>query len=139
MASLTFLGLREYYILAEENGYPTFRWIGVAAGALIVCSVFLNGTAFGQVTENQSTAALLSIIVIVVAARSLTRGPARRCLSEWGVTFFGVMFVRVAVSASVAAEGFTSAGTIGHVLFVRADLGRGYHGVSGRDAVRDGI
>jgi len=91
--AIVFLGLREFYFLAEENGYPTFRWLGVLAGILIVVSVFLNGTAFAQVTENQSTAALLSLVIIALAVRSIWRGPTETLLSEWGVTFFGIFYV----------------------------------------------
>ena len=90
---VAFLGLREFYVLAEENGYPTFRWIGTLAGLLIVLSVFLSGTSFAQVTENQFTAAVLSLVIVVLAVRSIFRGPTETLLSEWGVTFYGIMFV----------------------------------------------
>jgi phosphatidate cytidylyltransferase len=90
---IAFLGLREYYVLAEDNGYPTFCWIGTLAGLLIVLSVFLNGTSFAQVTENQFTAALISLLVVALIVRSIMRGPSETLLSEWGVTFFGVMYV----------------------------------------------
>ncbi len=91
--AIVFLALREFYFLAEECGYPTFRWLGTVSGLLIVVSVFLTGTAFGQVTENQFTAALLSLIVVTIALRSLIRGPTETLLSEWGVTFFGIIYV----------------------------------------------
>ena len=90
---VVFLGIREFYYLAEESGYPSFRWIGALVGLLVVVSVFLNGTAFGQVTENQSTAALLALLVIALAVRSIAQGPSETLLSEWGVTFFGVFYV----------------------------------------------
>ena len=90
---VSFLALREYYYLAEECGYPTYRWIGMVLGLGVVVSVSLNGTALGQVTENQVTAALLSLGVIVLALRSILRGPTDTLLSEWGTTFYGVMFV----------------------------------------------
>jgi phosphatidate cytidylyltransferase len=93
LLGVVFLCLREFYYLAEENGYPTFSWMGVGSGVLMVVSIFLNGTAFANVTENQFTAALLSLIILALAVRSLTRGPSETLLSEWGVTFFGIMFV----------------------------------------------
>src|SRR5437868_6300959 len=65
--AIVFLGLREFYFLAEQNGYPTFSWVGVLAGMGVVLTVFLNGTTFAQVTDNQSTAAWLSLIVVVLA------------------------------------------------------------------------
>jgi phosphatidate cytidylyltransferase len=91
--AVSFLALREYYGLAEENGYPTFRWFGVVAGLLIVVSVFLNGTGFAQVTENQLTAAIISILIVALAIRSVLRGPSETLLSEWGVTLFGLFYV----------------------------------------------
>jgi phosphatidate cytidylyltransferase len=90
---IVFLGLREFYYLAEECGYPTFRWLGTLGGLLVVLSVFLAGTSFGQVTENQFTAALLSILMVVIVVRSIGRGPTETLLSEWGVTFFGILYV----------------------------------------------
>ncbi len=98
------LGLREFYFLAEESGYPCFRWIGLAAGMLMASSVFLNGTALGALTENQATSALTALILAGLVLRSLVRGPSETLLSEWGVTFFGVIYV---------------AWTFSHVLLLR--------------------
>src|SRR5690349_6780262 len=72
LLGIVFLCLREFYYLAEENGYPTFSWIGIGAGLLLVISIFLNGTSIGSVLENQFTAALLSLILLVIIVRSLT-------------------------------------------------------------------
>jgi phosphatidate cytidylyltransferase len=93
LLGITFLALREFYFLAGENGYPTFPWLGLLAGGLIIFSVFLNGTSFGSVTENQLTAALISLVIIALAFRSLSRGPSETLLSEWGVTCFGLFYV----------------------------------------------
>jgi phosphatidate cytidylyltransferase len=90
---VAFLAMREFYYLAGENGYPTFRWLGLASGLLVLFSVYLNGTSFGNVGENQFTAALLSAVIILLAVRSVLRGPSETLLSEWAVTFFGILYV----------------------------------------------
>src|ERR1700747_1731318 len=92
------LGLREFYHLAEETGYPTASTFGLFAGAALVFSIFLNGTAFGSVTENQMTAAVFALILVGLVIRNLFRGPSETLLSEWGVTFFGLIFVAWSLS-----------------------------------------
>ena len=87
------LSLREFYYLAEESGYPCYRWMGLAAGVLMVSSVFLNGLSFGAVTDNQATSALVALFLAGWVLRALSRGPSETLLSEWGVTFFGVFYV----------------------------------------------
>jgi phosphatidate cytidylyltransferase len=91
--AIILLGLREYYFLAEECGYPCFNWIGIIFGFLITASIFLNGLSMGQITDNQATAALTAVALIVLVVRSLFRGPGETLLSEWGVTLFGVFYV----------------------------------------------
>jgi len=92
------LGVREFYFLAGETGYPCYPWIGTAASGLLTASVFLNGVAFGPVTENQTTSALLGLIFIVIVLRSLVKGPADTSLSEWGTTLLGVFYVAWSLS-----------------------------------------
>jgi phosphatidate cytidylyltransferase len=98
IAGVILLALREFYFLAEETGYPTYRTIGLTAGVLITISVFLNGLGFGSVAENQASAALISLFILVVVTRSLSKGPADTTLSEWSVTFFGVFYVAWSLS-----------------------------------------
>jgi len=92
------LGLREFFWLAQESGYPCYSSIGVLGGLLVALSVFLNGLSFGQATENQGTAALMALILLAIVIRSLLRGPAETTLSEWGVTFFGIFYVAWSLS-----------------------------------------
>jgi len=92
------LGVREFYFLAEETGYPTYKGIGLAASGLVVLSVFLNGVSFGSVTDNQTTSALLGLIMIVIVLCSLAKGPADTSLSEWGMTLLGVFYVAWSLS-----------------------------------------
>ncbi len=95
---IVILGLREFYYLAEESGYPSYKWVGVAGGGILFVSVFLNGLSFAQVTENQGTAALLAVLLCGIVLRSLWRGPAETTLSEWAVTLFGVFYVAWSLS-----------------------------------------
>jgi phosphatidate cytidylyltransferase len=92
------LAVREFYFLAEETGYPSYKGMGLVASALVVLSVFLNGVSFGSVTDNQTTSALLGLIMIAIVLRSLVKGPADTSLSEWGVTLLGVFYVAWSLS-----------------------------------------
>ena len=71
---IVLLGTREFYTLAENTGYPCYSGIGLVMSALIVLSVFLNGVSFGQVTDNQTTSALIALIIILIVTRSLGEG-----------------------------------------------------------------
>lgn len=92
------IGLREFYFLAQESGYPCYLWEGMGAGFLLTVSVFLNGVGFGQSTENQLTSALIAMALIYLVVRGLWRGPTETLLSEWGITFFGVFYVAWSLS-----------------------------------------
>lgn len=93
LLGIVVLSLREFYFLAREGGYPSYSTAGTLAGVLIVISVFLNGTAFGQWTENQATSALIALILVAIVFVSLLRGPSETLLAEWSVTFFGIFYV----------------------------------------------
>jgi len=95
---IVLLGLREFYFLASESGYPSFPVLGVVSGAFLLFSVFANGMTFGQITENQGTPAVLSLILLLVVLRSLAHAPTDTSLSEWSVTFFGVIYVAWSLS-----------------------------------------
>src|SRR5437016_5565945 len=81
------IGVREFYTLARETGYPCYPLIGLAASVAIVLSVYFNGVSFGQATENQLTSACVALVLVAIVCRSLARGPADTSLSEWSVTF----------------------------------------------------
>src|ERR1700733_11008827 len=95
---IVLLGTREFYTLAENTGYPCYSGIGLLSSALVVLSVFLSGVSFGQVTDNQTTSALIALIIILIVSRSLSKGPADTSLSEWSVTFMGVFYVSWSLS-----------------------------------------
>ena len=116
---IVLLGLREFYYLAEESGYPCFSWIGVLLGGLLFFSVFLNGVSFGQLTDNQSTAGFIALILIVLVSRSLLRGATETLLSEWSVTFFGIFYVSWSLSHLLLLRDLRPYGqTITFMLFV---------------------
>jgi len=95
---IVLVSVREFYGLAQDTGYPCYPGIGVAGSALLVLSVFLNGVAWGQVTENQLTSAVIALLLIVIVFRSLARGPVDTSLSEWSVTLMGVFYVAWSLS-----------------------------------------
>jgi phosphatidate cytidylyltransferase len=64
----------------------------------VVLSVFLNGVSFGSVTDNQTTSAIIGLMLVVIVTRSLIKGPADTSLSEWSVTFMGVFYVSWSLS-----------------------------------------
>lgn len=102
--AIVLLGLREFYHLARETGYPCYSTTGTLFGGLLVASIFLNGVTLGSVTENQATAAVLSILLAVLIVRSLWKGPADTTLSEWAVTLFGIFYI---------------SWTLGHLILLR--------------------
>ena len=95
---IVMLGVREFYFLAQETGYPSYPQLGLLGSVLVVLSVFLNGVSFGQLTDNQTTSALMGLLMILIVARSVAKGPADTSLSEWGVTLLGVFYVAWSLS-----------------------------------------
>lgn len=95
---IVLLGVQEFYDLARETGYPSYPRLGLLAGGLVVLSVFLNGVSFGQVADNQTTSALLGVILIAIVFHSLMKGPAETSLSEWGITLLGIFYVAWSLS-----------------------------------------
>ncbi len=98
VVGIVLLAVREFYMLAKETGYPCFTGVGVVSSGLLVLSVFLNGVSFGSMTDNQTTSAVLCLILIAVVFRSLMRGPADTSLSEWSVTVMGIFYVALSLS-----------------------------------------
>jgi len=115
---IVLVGVREFYSLAKETGYPCYSGLGVLASGLIVLSVFLNGVSFGQVAENQLTSAIIGLILVLIVTRSLVRGPADTSLSEWGVTLLGVFYVAWSLSHLLLIRDFRPGGrSITYFLF----------------------
>ncbi len=95
---IVLLGTREFYALAKATGYPCFSGIGTVSSALLVFSVFLNGVSFGSATDNQTTSAIIALILIMIVVKSLMKGPADTSLSEWSVTLMGVFYISWSLS-----------------------------------------
>lgn len=87
------IALREFYGLCRETGYAVLPGIGLAGGALLQLSVFLNGMGWSAGADNQGSAALLALLLMGLMIPRLFKGPADIAISEWAVTFFGVIFV----------------------------------------------
>ncbi len=110
--AIVLIGVREFYSLAEETGYPCYPWMGLVASALLVLSVYLNGLSMGQVAENPFTASLIALFLIVIVGRSLARGPAETSLSEWSITFLGIFYVAWSLSHLVLIRDLRPGGRV---------------------------
>lgn len=108
--AIVLLGLREFFALAQETGYSCDPLVGTVLGGLLTVSVFLNGLGFASLTENQLTASVLSVAIVLVITKSLWKGPADTTLSDWSVTLFGILYV---------------AWTLSHLLLLRDFRPRG--------------
>jgi phosphatidate cytidylyltransferase len=91
--AVVLVGLREFYLMARQTGYPCYAGVGLLASAVWVFSVFLNGVSAGPLADNQSTSAILALILLWIVLRSVVRGPADTSLSEWSVTCLGIFYV----------------------------------------------
>jgi phosphatidate cytidylyltransferase len=116
--AIVLIGVREFYTLAEETGYPSYPLIGLMASALLVLSIYINGLSLGQHAENQFTSALIALFLILIVARSLSRGPADTSLSEWSITFMGLFYVSWSLSHLILIRDLRPGGrTITFLLF----------------------
>src|SRR5258706_826406 len=95
---IVLIGVREFYTLARDTGYPCYPTIGLAASAVLVVSVFFNGVSFGQVKENQLTSPLIGLILILIVRRSLAPAPPETSPSRWRVALVCSFFVGWSVS-----------------------------------------
>jgi phosphatidate cytidylyltransferase len=101
---VTFLSLREYYILAREK-YTAQPVIGVTVGLVVFVSLFLNGTRLGPLADNQGTVALLSLVLLPIFAREMFRPKIERTIESIAITFLGAFLVPWA---------------LGHLLLIRS-------------------
>lgn len=104
MFGVTFLALREYYVLTKMK-YGSQPVIGMTVGMLLFVCMYLNGTSFGPLAENQGTVALLSLMLIPLFAREMVRSSTDKAVERLAVTFFGVFLI---------------AWTLGHLLLIRS-------------------
>jgi phosphatidate cytidylyltransferase len=104
LLAITLVAMREFYYLAEQTGYPCYTGLGVVGGGLVLTSMFFNGVAIANSTDNQVTAAIISLLLLLVVLKSLAKGPSDTSLSEWGITLLGILYV---------------AWSLGHLLLLR--------------------
>jgi len=90
---IALVGLREFYSLAKQSGYPVFSSLGIIGGGLLMVSVFTSGIYFGTSSDSQVTPALVAVLLIVMIVWSVIRGQRDTVLSEWGITLLGVLLV----------------------------------------------
>jgi len=113
---ISLIGLREFYTLAEQSGYPTLRFFGIVGGGLLMLSVFVNGNSFGSLTDNQATPALVAVLLVAMVVWSVLRGQRDTILSEWGVTFLGVVLIAGAMAHLVLLRDLKPYGYIATLL-----------------------
>ncbi|MGA2090613.1 MAG: phosphatidate cytidylyltransferase [Endomicrobiales bacterium] len=104
MLGVTFLALREYFILTKMK-YASQPVVGMTVGMILFVFMYLNGTSFGPLAENQGTVALLSLLLIPLFAREMFRSSPEKVVERLAITFFGVFLV---------------AWTLGHLLLIRS-------------------
>jgi len=95
---ISLVALREFYGLCRATGYATSAVVGLIGGFLLTVSIFLNGVSWGALAENQGTAFLIAVIVLILVLQGLVKGPADTRISEWAVTLFGMIFVSGALA-----------------------------------------
>jgi len=93
LLGVVWLGVREFYAIAEQTGYPCFPWLGQIAAILLLVSFYLNGGSLGASLDHQGTPALFMLILLAIVLRSLVQAPSDTSISQWAVTLFGVFFV----------------------------------------------
>ncbi len=104
MAGVTFLALREYFVLTKMK-YQSQPVIGIAAGMAVFVFIYLNGTSFGPLADNQGTVALLTFLLIPLCAREVFRSSTEKAVERLAITFFGIFLV---------------GWTLAHLLLIRA-------------------
>lgn len=98
LLGIVWLGVREFYAIAEQTGYPCYPWLGQIATVLLLISLYLNGMSLGASIDHQGTPALVMLILLAIVARSLFKAPSDTSFSEWAVTLAGIFFVGWALS-----------------------------------------
>ncbi len=116
--AIVLVGVREFYGIAEQTGYPSYPVLGQVASALLVVSVYVNGLSFGQQADNQLTSALLALFMILIVMRSLASGPKDTSLSEWSITLMGIFYVAWSLSHLIMIRDLRPGGrNITYMLF----------------------
>lgn len=104
IATITIMGLREYFQIVKKGGYLTSSVIGQICGILLLVSIYLNGTDLLVYGRNQGTAIVLSLILLVLFISEFFRAEIQYALLRVGITLLGIMLV---------------VWTLGHLILIR--------------------
>ena len=101
VSTLGLLGLWEFYTMLEQRQFPSFKWIGMACGALLSCGSFYwfskaggGGTGnFPAVSYDFEVATLVTFLLVVFARQLFrtTRDPLP--IETMAYTLFGLLYV----------------------------------------------
>ncbi|MBN1622642.1 MAG: phosphatidate cytidylyltransferase [Endomicrobiales bacterium] len=100
-----FLSLKEYFFLVSYGGYKTQPVIGTIVGIILFLSIYINSTTFAPHLENQGTAFILTIMLIPIILREITRKKHDKTIESLSTTFFGAFFIPW---------------TLGHLILIRS-------------------
>ncbi|MFH1368757.1 MAG: phosphatidate cytidylyltransferase [Elusimicrobiota bacterium] len=93
MIGVTFLALREYFMLARISRYDTYPLAGTIAGLLLFISIFLNNTYLADLDSSQGTSLIVTVILIFLFLVEMLRKSPERAVERLSVTFFGAFFI----------------------------------------------
>ena len=80
-----FVGLREFYRLLVGRGERPYRWLGIGAGLVVVCSAYFRLGVHANL--------LLTMVLILTMAIEIFRPDNRGAVHAIGGTLFGVLYV----------------------------------------------
>lgn len=98
MVLLATAGLTEFYGLAARRGLASFRFCGLAGGALLMIGTFLHctgrlGIHNSPARVNDFETSFLILFVLGLALRLLAAGPTGHGLSVMAVSLMGLLYV----------------------------------------------
>jgi phosphatidate cytidylyltransferase len=89
LACIAALGAWEFCRMARAAGADPFDWLAIVAAALV--PLYVQGITFGKLIFQVSYIAVL--VLLVLAAAIVFRGPTRKPLLSTAATVFGVAYV----------------------------------------------
>lgn len=89
------LGLMEYFALMKARGHRPFTGLGVAAGILLVTTLFLNGVvpAVPDRVLNPGIGFVISVLLILLVLRAMSRSNPEEAWPAFLVTAGGLFYV----------------------------------------------
>jgi phosphatidate cytidylyltransferase len=110
MAGVTFLAVREFFSLTAHGRYDSYPVIGTICGMLLFISIFLNNTMLAQITGNQGTSVILTLLMAPVFIAEMLRKNTDRAIERLSITFFGAFFVPWALAHLILIRNLPSSG-----------------------------